>query len=142
MEQNNATKKGNKKLLFAGIAIFVALIAVFALVYRFAAPKPTAGAKALTIEVIDDKQETTTYKTRTDAEYLEQALLEIEDLEIEGTRSEEFGLTVYTINGVTADFNTSSNYWAFYVNGESCNYGVSSQPVKDGETYSIIYSSF
>ena len=52
----------------------------------------------------------------------------------------EYGLMINTVNGVTADYNADGSYWAFFVNGEYCNYGVDSQPVNDGETYTIAYT--
>lgn len=132
------SKKNSKKAIIAVIALVV-LIALFALVYRFAAPKPVEGAKALTIEVVDDKAETTSYEVHTDAEYLRQAMEEADGLTFDGTES-EYGLMVETVNGVTADYNTDGAYWAFYVDGEYCNFGIDSQPVNDGETYSIVYT--
>lgn len=133
--------KKNKLLIPIGIAALVVLIGLFSLVYYLNAPKPSEGAKALTIEVVDDKQNTTSYEVHTDAEYLHQALEETEGLTIEGEES-SYGFSVLTVNGLTADFNTSNAYWAFYVNGTYCTEGVDTQPVKDGEVYSIIYSTY
>jgi hypothetical protein len=31
-------------------------------------------------------------------------------------------------------------YWSFNVNGEYCNYGVSEQPVEDGDAFEIVYT--
>lgn len=132
------SKKISKKAVIA-VVVLAALIALFALAYHFAAPKPAEGAKALTIEVVNDKAETTSYEVHTDAEYLRQAMEETEGLTFDGTES-SYGLMVETVNGLTADYNTDGAYWAFYVNGEYCNYGIDSQPVEDGETYSIVYT--
>lgn len=132
------TMKTSKKAIIAGI-IAVALIAAFAVIYYFASPKATQGAKTLTIEVVDDKQESTTYEVHTNAEYLRQAMEEADGLTFEGTES-EYGLMVETVNGVTADYSKDGAYWAFYVGGEYCNYGIDTQPVNDGEAYSIVYT--
>ena len=51
-------------------------------------------------------------------------------------------LTITTINGVTADFNTGNAYWSYYVNGGYCNYGASSQPVEDGDAFVIKYEVY
>ena len=48
---------------------------------------------------------------------------------------------INTVNGETADFNTDGAYWSFYVNGEYCNYGISEQPVEDGDAFQIIYTA-
>ena len=132
-------KKNNGKKIGIGIAILVVLIAAALIIYFVAKPKPTEGAKALTIEVVDD-QGATTYEVHTDAEYLRQALEETEGLTIEGTES-EYGLMVETVNGLTADYATDGAYWAFYVNDSYCEYGVDTQPVNDGEEYSIVYTA-
>ena len=56
--------------------------------------------------------------------------------------SEQYGLTVYTVNGMYLDFNTVNAYWAFYVNGEYALTGASFIEVKDGESYKIAYETF
>ena len=73
-------KKNNGKKIGIGIAILVVLIAAALIIYFVAKPKPVEGAKALTIEVVDDQGASTTYEVHTDAEYLRQALEETEGL--------------------------------------------------------------
>jgi hypothetical protein len=46
------------------------------------------------------------------------------------------------VNDVTADYNADGAYWAFYVDGEYCQYGIDQQPVNDGETYAIVYTIY
>ncbi|MCD8068032.1 MAG: DUF4430 domain-containing protein [Lachnospiraceae bacterium] len=139
MSQSADRKSGKKGL--AAVIILIALIAVFALIYTFLSPSASKGSKSLTIEVIDNEGETTTYSVKTDAEYLRQAMDETEGLTYEGTES-EYGMYVETVNGVTADYNADGAYWAFYVDGEYCNYGIDSQPVNDGEVYTIEYTVY
>lgn len=131
-------KTSNKKVIVAAI-VLIAAIAVFSGIYFLFGAKPVAGSKALTIEVVDDRQETTAYQVHTDAEFLRQAMEETENLSFSGTES-EYGMMVDTVNGLTADYNTNGAYWSFYVNGEYCNYGIDSQPVLDGDTFSIRYT--
>lgn len=132
--------KSNKKIIIGIIALIV-LVAVAALVYVKFSAKPVAGAKELTIEVTDNEGATTTYDVHTDAEYLRQAMEETEGLTFDGTES-EYGLMVETVNGVTADYNADGAYWAFYVDGNYCEYGIDSQPVQNGETYAIVYTVY
>lgn len=47
---------------------------------------------------------------------------------------------VDTVNGEKAVYEDDGAYWAFTVNGEYCNYGVSEQPVADGDKFEIIYT--
>ncbi len=51
-------------------------------------------------------------------------------------------IPLYTVNGLTADFTTGNAYWAIYVNGEYGSYGLSQQPVTDGDTYAIVYETY
>jgi flagellar basal body-associated protein FliL len=136
----NDTKKSSNRKILAGVLIVVVLAAIFAGMYSHFSAKPTAGAKAITIEVIDNEEQSTAYEVNTDAEYLRQAMEE-SGMKFSGTESEEYGMMVDTINGLTADYNTDGAYWAFYVDGEYCSYGIDSQPVEDGQSYQIIYTT-
>lgn len=132
------TNKSNKKL-WIGIAALVVVIAALIGIYFAFGAKPSAGSKALTIEVINDEGTSTMYETKTDAEYLRQAMEETEGLTFSGTDS-EYGLMVDTVNGLRADYVQDNAYWSFYVNEEYCNYGVDAQPVNDGDAFRIIYT--
>lgn len=136
---NSANSKSNGKKILPAILILAALALIFAIIYVNFAPKAVAGAKEISIEVVDDNASSKTYHTRTDAEYLRQALEETKGLTIEGTES-TYGLMVETVNGVTADYNTNGAYWSFYLNGEYCNYGIDQQPIEDGQAYRIVYT--
>lgn len=127
--------------IICAVAAIAVLIAVMAGVYLHFGPKAQEGAKAVTIEVVDDKGTSEEYKVHTDAEYLAEVMTEAEEegLTYKGTEG-EFGLTIDTVNGLTADYNTSAAYWAFYVNGEYCNYGPDKQPVADGDVFKIEYT--
>lgn len=126
-----------KKILGAGLVLL--LIAALAFVFFTFREKPVEGSKAITIEVVSEAQESTVYELKTDAQYLQQAMDEADGLEYSGTES-EYGLMVDTVNGEVADYNTNGAYWSFYVNGEYCNYGISEQPVEDGDAFQIVFS--
>ena len=139
-EENMTEKKSNKKVII-GVVALVAVIAILAVVFFVFREKPVEGSKAITIEVVNKAQETTTYEVKTDAEYLRQAMEETKDLTFSGTES-EYGMMVETINGETADYNADGAYWAFYVNGDYCNYGIDQQPVEDGDVFTITYTVY
>lgn len=130
-------KKSLKIVL--GVIGVVVLIAVLVAVWMIFGAKPQAGAKEITIEVINSADESTVYELNTDAEYLRQAMDEAEGLTYDGTES-EYGIMISAINGEVADFNTNGAYWSFYVNGEYCNYGIDTQPVADGDAFVIEYA--
>lgn len=135
-----SAKKGKKLWLgIVGVVVLVALVAGFVFMYRAFVPKATEGAKAITIEVIDNEQASTVYDVHTDAEYLRQAMEEAEGLTFGGDES-EYGLMLITVNGIQADYATDGAYWSIMVNGEYGMYGIDSQPVADGDEYQIVYT--
>lgn len=135
----------NKKKIIktvSALAVLVAVICVFLVVYRFMGPgsASNAGGKNITIEVTGSDGETVSYAVSTDAEYLRQAMDETDRLTYGGSES-EYGMMVETVNGEKAVYAEDNAYWAFYVNGEYGSYGIDSQPVTDGDTYSIVYEA-
>lgn len=137
MEKN---MKKNKKTLIAAL-IFVVVIAVFASIYYFTKPDTEAGKKQVDIVVIEKNGEETAYEVETDAEYLIGAMEDAEEqgLTFEGEDS-DYGMMIDTVNGETAVYTEDGAYWGFFVNGEYCEYGVSEQPVADGDEFEIRYT--
>lgn len=139
MERVNTRKKSPKIVL--SVIVCAILIAVLAGSYWFFTSKATQGSKAYTLEVVDDSGKSTKYTGHTDAEYLRQALDELQKKEkfsYEGTKG-DYGLYINKVNGVTADYNTDGAYWSLYVNGEYGNYGIDEQPVKDEDAFKLAY---
>lgn len=129
-------KENSRKVVIAGIIILVVLVAVMAAIYFVMGPKTQAGSKTVTIEVINSSQETASYQVQTDARYLQQVMDEAQGLSYET----DSGNMVVSINGETADYNADQAYWAFYLNGEYCNFGIDQQPVADGDIFTIEYT--
>lgn len=137
-------KKLNKKVIL-GVAALVALIAIFAVVFTVFKPKTSEGSKAIVIEVVNKAGDSTEYELNTDAEYLSQAMEELQALDKGFTfagEDSEYGLTIHTVNGEKADFNVDSSYWSIYVNDEYGQYGADSQPITDGDEYSFVYTVY
>ena len=139
--------------LIIGLAAFVALIAIVLVIFNNYKPQSQSapadetqteaaaeGSKNIIIEVKDSEGNVTTYEVTTDAEFLRQAMDEAEGLTYDGSDS-EFGMMVEVVNGEQAIYTVDNAYWAFYVNGEYGQYGIDSQPVTDGDTYSIVYEA-
>ncbi|MBP3657508.1 MAG: DUF4430 domain-containing protein [Clostridia bacterium] len=132
-------KPVSRRLIAVFAAVLVLLASGLALVYVNFREQPTAGSKNITIEVTDNNAKTVSYSLKTDAEFLLQAMEEAEGLTFEGEEG-PYGMMISTVNGVTADYNVDASYWSFNVNGEYCNYGVSEQPVNDGDAFAIVYT--
>ncbi|MBQ4565304.1 MAG: DUF4430 domain-containing protein [Oscillospiraceae bacterium] len=124
------------------ILIIVAAVLVVALMlgaYFLFREKATQGEKAITITVIDSTGKETVYELNTDALYLIQAMDEAEGLTYEGEDG-PYGMMISHINGERAVYEEDGAYWSFNVNGDYCNYGISEQPVNDGDAFEIVYT--
>ena len=123
------------------IVIIIAVLAVMGVVYALFANKPAAGSKSVTVAVVDDQGAKTEYSCKTDAEYLLDVIKELEkDGLTVGGEDSAYGLMVDTVNGLRADYEADGAYWYFYVNGEACMNGVSTEPVHDGDAFEIVYT--
>ena len=130
----------NKKKVILGSGILVILIVAMALIWTNFREKPVEGSKAITIEVVNSKEESLVYELHTDVKYLEEAMNEAKEQGFTYEAEEgPYGLSVSVVNGEKADYNTDGAYWAFYVNGGYCNNGISTQPVEDGDAFEIVY---
>lgn len=129
-------KSGSKYL--KGLILFLVLIAVLIGIYVWQRPRTAENEKDIGITVIDDTGKEVQYFDSTNAEYLRTVLDELEEQGFSYSGDEStFGYYIDTVNGVKADNITA--YWAFYVNGDYCSYGVDNQPVNDGDMFEIIY---
>ena len=128
----------NKKV-FLGAGLLVVFIAIFIIAYGAFREKPVEGSKTITIEVINQADESKEYEVKTDSEFLRQAMEEAEGLEFSGQES-EYGMMVEIVNGESAVFDKDGAYWSFMVNGETCNNGIDTQPVEDGDEFQIVYT--
>ena len=137
METKN---KSNKKILI-GVVVLVAVLGLFYGLYMNFKPQAQTGAKAITIEVIDDTGASMVYDVATDAEYLSEAFEDADGLEVIGEES-QYGLTITTVNGLTADFNADAAYWSIMVNGEYGQYGADAQVVADGDAFQLVYTVY
>lgn len=125
----------------AGIGALVVLVVVMVFAYGTFKEKPVEGSKSISIEVVNSEEESVVYELQTDAAYLAEAMEEAKEqgLTYEGEEG-EYGLVISSVNGESAVYDTDGAYWSFYVNGEYCNYGVSEQPVEDGDAFEIVYT--
>lgn len=141
-ETNNTnTKKKDTLKLVLGISAFVVLIGLFVVLWTVFGPKATEGSKTVTLAVIAEDGSETSYDAKTDALVLKELMDELKDEGFSyGGSESKYGLMIDTINGIRADYTLDGAYWSFYVNDEYCNYGISEQPVNDGDDFSIVYT--
>ena len=135
-----------KKKIIALIALIIAAAALFC-VYTVFREKPSSqsfmsdeealssDSKSVIIELIDANGTLTEYKIWTHAEFLKGVMNKADGLEYETVDG-----MVMIVNGERADYTLDGTYWAFYVNGEYCRYGIADQPVNDGDVFRIEYT--
>lgn len=95
------------------------------------------GAKTITVDVVDENGEITTFTISTDEEFLRGAL-EQEQL-IEGEDG-PYGLYIKSVNGILADYDVNGAYWALSKDGEYLMTGADTTPIADGEHYELTYT--
>jgi hypothetical protein len=92
------------------------------------------GTKELYLEVVYADGKADYFLVKNDAENVGDALVAAGIVEGEDS---EYGLYIKTVNGVTADYNVDQSYWAFYINGEYAQAGVSDTAIEEGAIYTL-----
>ena len=129
----------NKKMLL-GIVALVVVIAVMAGVYMATRPETVAGGKTVTIEIVHKDGTVKKLEYTTEAEYLADLLLEKEL--VTGYASEEYGFTIESVDGVTADWNVDGAYWALYEGEEYATSSAAGIVLLDSGVYRLVYETF
>jgi len=129
-----------KKGIVLALAAVCVIAAALLLCYDTFRPQPVAGKKEVTVEVVYGDGSSEMFVINTDAQYLEQAFGDADGLAVGGSRTEQFGLMIETVNGVRAVYDKDQAYWSIELEGGPCNYGASRQPVQDKEHYRLVYT--
>jgi len=129
----------NKKLVFAVLAL-VLVVAAMVGIYVSTRPEAEAGSKNVTVVIVHKDGTQKELKFTTDQENLAALLLEKEL--VTGYESEEFGFTIESVDGVTADWAVDSAYWALYEGEEYATTGASGILLTDGGVYRLVYETF
>lgn len=108
---------------------FIALIAVFFIVYQLLRTRSSEGAKTIHLNVIVSEASIKSLNLHTDAQYLRQALEE-ENL-IQGDEG-VYGLWVTTVADRVAK-SENEEWWALYKNDQLSMTGVDDTPIEDGD---------
>lgn len=132
-------KRENKKIFLALAGMGILILLMLGIYWNFR-PQAVWGSKEIQVEIVYQNQETENFVIHTDAEYLEGAVADCSDIIIEGSRTPQFGLMIESVNGVRAVYENDHAYWGISLNGSPCNYGISQQPIQDGEVYQLIYT--
>ena len=142
-KKENVEEGKKRKKVWPWVLVFVLVICLFAGIHHANQPKTSEGAKDVTLEVVDSEGEKKDYEEKTDAAYLSDFMDELskkDDFSYEAEKSDA-RLYVTTVNGEEADYDKDQAYWAIYVNGDYGQYGISEQPVSDGDSFTLKYET-
>ena len=92
------------------------------------------GENTFIFRVYDAEGHITPFIINTDKTIVGEALQE--NGLIEGDEG-DFGLYVKRVNGIFAEYETTGNYWAFYVGDTYAAKGIDMTEIVNGETYSL-----
>lgn len=117
------------------IATFVVAFIITAMLVIYYSNRPTAqkGSKNVTIEVVIPDEKTQKYSMHTDAQYLGEALTEVNFIKGE---TSEYGLFITEVKGRIAD-SSKKEWWCITKNGEDVYTGVDQTPIVDGDKYEL-----
>ena len=121
------------------ILVCIVLVAAMALCITGCDKKPQEDAveKSFTFLVVDPEGKETSFQITTSKSTVGEALMD------EGLISGEegpYGLTISTVDGETADWNADQSYWALFIGEDYATTGADSTPVKDGDTFKLVYT--
>lgn len=98
----------------------------------------TFGNGAKTIEVtVEAGEYSVVFTVKTDKVTLADALVEHGLISGEET---QYGLSVYYVNGIKADWNTDGAYWSLYEGESYATSGVSFIELEDGDSFKLVYA--
>jgi len=129
----------NRKIILAVIAL-VAVIGLMAGLYLTTRPEAVEGSKQVTIQIVHKDGTEKNLEFGTDHAYLADLLLEKEL--VTGYASEEYGFTIESVDGVTADWAADGAYWALYEGEEYATTSAAGIVLVDGGIYRLVYETF
>lgn len=129
----------NKKIVIAVVVLAVVIAALLG-IYSATRPEAVEGGKHVTVLIIHKDGTEKKMEYDTDLEYLADLLLEKELAT--GYSSEEYGFTVESVDGVTADWETDGAYWALYEGDEYATTSAAGIVLTDGGVYKLVYETF
>ncbi len=92
------------------------------------------GSTKFNFTVVDKEGNKAVCEIHTDEKTVGAALLKLGVIEGE---EGPYGLYVKKVNGITADYDVDSTYWAFYINGEYGMTGVDVTDIAQGSNYAF-----
>ena len=103
-------------------------------------PEAQEGSKQVTVQIVHKDGTEKNLEFGTDHAYLADLLLEKEL--VTGYASEEYGFTIESVDGVTADWAADGAYWALYEGEDYATTSAAGIVLVDGGIYRLVYETF
>lgn len=126
------SKQKKRNISIACISL-AAVIAVFGVIYLLTAAKPQEGGKTISVTVVHKDKSEKAFTVKTDAENLEQALLQ--DQIVRGDDG-PYGLYITEADGEKAD-EGNQEWWCVTKGGAAVNTSAASTIIADGDKYEL-----
>lgn len=128
----------NKKIIIAIIAV-AAVIGLMLGMYFGTRQEAADGVKNVTIVIVHSDGTEKTLAFETELGSLADLLLE---QKLATGSTGEYGFTIESVDGETADWNADGAYWSLYIGDEYASTGASDTKLVDGTTYKLVYEKF
>lgn len=126
-------KKTNILRICAVAAAMIALLSAYQM-----EPAEKVGSKSIVITVINDTRKERQYFMNTDAQYLIQALDELEKDDFTYGSYEKYGeIHINKVNDLYAPNNVR---WIVYIDGKKCYKSIDKIEVNSGNVFEIVYT--
>lgn len=125
----------NKKTIIVLIAFVLAVVLALG-IYFIVKPETQQGSKTVTLIVVHSDKTEKKLTVKTDAEYLEQVLLDEGILKAEDNESGMYN----TVDGETVNWDENQSWWEIFEGETSSVRGVAEIPVEDGGVYKMVYT--
>lgn len=126
----------NKKVLVSVLAL-AAVVVLFLGIWLGTRPETAEGSKHITVTVIHKDGSEKNFSYHTDEEYLGPVLL---TGKLAVGEEGPYGLVISAVDGETADWNVDKSYWALYIGEEYATTGADTTPVRDGDSFKLVYT--
>ena len=100
-------------------------------------PQEPAGSKKITVTVVHKDGSKKDFVCQTDEKFLGPVLVKEKIVE---DNQEGFGLYIKVADGERADYTLDQAYWAVFIGDQEAMTGADEIPVKDGDTFKLVYT--
>ena len=124
------------KMIWIGAVALCLVIALMVGIWFVTRPETQQGSKTITVTVVHADKSEKVFTYHTDAEYLGELLSAEKLLQAEGMDEGMFNI----VDGEKADWNENKSYWSLYEGEEYAMQGVDTTPIKDGDSFKLVYT--